>query len=197
MSREFRTDKITFVTKEEAISFAKENSLAYHNLYLSKDKVYLVKKYTKIKTDEPVGRFFSENGKIKYFDYNNNYFATKKPGIRTGFKEIDGEKLKDYISKNNYNNNDLCKLLYRSSSFIKDAIRLNRMDNLCYDILCEHFNVPKDYFDPITLEEEESVKEEVKEFKCEQIHDDLIALIASNRRLEVLMQTMIDMWRND
>lgn len=197
MSRDFRVDKLDFETKGEAIKFVKDHKLLTLKLYLSQNGKYKIKAYSKTKTDELLGSFDIDDSNQIVFIKNKSIIQIDHKS-RKSSTQIDGKKFKAYIDDNGYNKKDLCNLLYKSRVFINDAIRYNKMDTLCLEKLCEFFNVPNNYFDPVMDEPEiQEDTQEPKEIGFEQIHDDLMALIASNRRLEVLMQNMIDMWRND
>lgn len=206
-----RHDYIRFESKEEAIQYGKDNGLIESKLYSSTDgKYWRIKKQNRTEYEVAIGKFKydAKTKNIDYVEYNNHVSIKDKSEctlermnskVSPRMALIDGIKLKDYIENHGFNKKEIGSFVNRSRSFVNDAIRYNRVDSLALEKMCEYLNVPSDYFNqPIIEEKIKEIKEEpVQEFICEQIHDDLIALIASNRKLESLMQAMIDMWKND
>lgn len=207
-----RTDRNLFSTKEDAINFARTHKLYGRGLFLSKSGVYTIKRFTKT-GEKKVGCFMldPDHNNIIFVDYQDITeipgLKRNKPhgdyGIKPGHKAINGNKLMNYIIDNCYDKRLLCALVHKSRSFINDSCRYNRMDILCLETICDYMKVPRDYFDPVPEPEPELKPVETVSTATEEeisvkndIHDDLMVLIASSKRLEALMMEMIEMWRN-
>lgn len=200
-AREMRLDKIEFPTLEDAIKFGTENQLQIRSIYKYSDSIYKILRFSKTGAKK-MGLFI--NGKYVPKELNNpvDNIMNDFKRIRRNRKEIDSQKVIKYFEDHpNINKYSIGPKIYRSKSFINDAIRSSSALIVAWDACCDLLEVPRDYFDPDpepVVEEPQEVEEsEDINYDYNNIHDDLIVLIASNKRIEALLLKLIDIWRSD
>lgn len=202
-AREMRLDRVEFKSLEDAIKFGTENKLQIRSIYKYPDGVFKIVRFAKTQAAEKVGSFIE--GEYIPYDVTDPRQVPVNRGITTlNRKVIDGEKVKKYFNDHpEINKYNIGPKVYRSRSFINDAVRYGNPPKLAWEAACDYLGLPHDYFDPDpepVLEELEV--EDVKESKdinydYNNIHDDLMVLIASNKRLEALMLKLINIWEGN
>ena len=110
-------------------------------------------------------------------------------------KEINSEKLKLYFDVNpDITKKDIADSIHRSRTFLNDIIRRGNCNILIMDTICDKLGLPHDYFD----KEEEKVIEEatkpIENYEEHFLHDDLMKLFISNRKIESLLQELVQLW---
>ena len=198
-----RYDRNVFVTKDDATKFAREHKIYDKKLYLTRGGGYVIKSFSKL-GEKCVGQFRHDFNDIILDEHTFEVPIKKKGhaeyGLRSGSKPIDGKKFMQYIIDNDYDKKSLCALVHKSRSFINDACKYNRMDILCLEIICDYMKVPRDYFDlkpEITeITDQQEIKDSSSDPEVNTLHDDLMVLIASSKKIEALLIELIDVWRN-
>lgn len=200
-----RYDRNVFVTKDDATKFAREHKIYGRKLYLTRGGGYAIKRFSKL-NEKCIGQYiFSHDFNDIILDEHTFEAPIKKKGhaeygLRSGSKPIDGKKFMQYIIDNGHDKKYLCALVHKSRSFINDACRYNRMDILCLEIMCDYMKVPRDYFDlkpeVMKITDQQAIKDSSLDTEVNILHDDLMVLIASSKRIEALLIELIDVWRN-
>lgn len=200
-----RYDRNVFVTKDDATKFAREHKIYGRKLYLTRGGEYAIKRFSKL-NEKCVGQYiFSHDFNDIILDEHTFEVPIKKKdrteyGLRFGSKSIDGKKLMRYIIDNDHDKKYLCALVHKSRSFINDACKYNRMDILCLETICDYMKVPRDYFDPkpevMKITNQQAIKDPSSDQEVNILHDDLMVLITSSKKIEALLMEMIEMWRN-
>lgn len=196
-AREMRLDRVEFKTLEDAIKFGTENKLQIRSIYKYPNGIYKIVRYTKGGTAEKMGSFISGEY-IPYDATDPRQVPVRGSKRSTNRKIIDGEKVRNYFKDHpEINKHDIGPKVYKSRSFINDVIRYCNPSILVWDACCDILGLPHDYFDPEPEPVEEGIKvDEAEDIKYDynNIHDDLMVLIASNKRLEALMLQLINIW---
>ena len=185
-----RSDRCWFKTKEEAEKYRDERGLTGYHVYAENNGMYRVLRFRRDKK-----KF---HDKVNLDDLSVSAVTRRNEPMRSNMKALDGNKIQIYLEEHkDITKKELGALIFKSRAYVNDCIRFNRGGILEWNTITNYLGLPHDYFDLVEEIPEVVEKPDDIQYDYNNIHDDLVTLIASNKRLEALMLQMIEMWRND